>query len=136
MAETSELLNAYVSRVRALFAPPAVGEDRGGAGPVAPDQIAARAEEGLKLSSDVTRAEQEQLENPDPRERSAAAQRLLAKAATELEISAYLKEAGQDEADGVPVRPERIHDRSLRSASNVEQYLAVLSGSVQPSGIR
>jgi hypothetical protein len=129
MAETSQLLNDYVSRVRALFAPPAIaGEDRGEAGPVAPGQIAARAEDVLQLSTDVTRAQQEKLQDPDPRERSAAAQRLLAKAATELEISAYLKEAGQDEADAVPVRPERIHDRSVRSLGNVEEYLAVLSG--------
>jgi hypothetical protein len=134
MSVPFELLNAYASAVRALFAPPPLpGEDRGYAGPVSAEEIEARAEKILNLSADLTRAEREQLEDADPLQRAQSAQRLLAKAATEFEISAYLKEAGQDESDRVPLTPQRLNDRSVRTGAQVEGYLDVLTGKVQDS---
>jgi hypothetical protein len=129
MAAPTELLNTYVSRVRSLFSPPtALGEDRGAGGPASSEEIAARAQDILEVSADLTRAEQEQLADPDPLQRSMSAERLLAKAATELEISAYLKEPGRDEEDRVPQRPDRLHDRGIRSAGQVEDFLEILTG--------
>jgi hypothetical protein len=133
MAAPTELLNRYASAVRGLFEPPRVeGEDRGGAGPSSPAEIADRAENILKLSDEVTRAEREQLAGSDPGERAQAAQRLLAKSLTEMEISAYLKQAGQDEEDQVPLAP-RLHDRSVRTGSQVEDYLDILTGRAEPA---
>jgi hypothetical protein len=134
MPVPSELLNAYASAVRGLFTPPPLpGEDRGYGGPSSAEEIEAHAEKILNLSGDLTRAEREQLQDADPLQRAQSAQRLLAKAATELEISAYLKEAGQDESDRVPLTRQRLNDRSVRTGAQVEGYLEILTGKVQES---
>src|SRR5215472_4905049 len=128
MAAPTELLNRYSTAVRGLFQPPtAEGVDRGRGGPSSPGEIAIRAEEVLRLSDQVIQAEKEQLAAADPEERAQSAQRLLAKSLTELEISAYLKQAGQDEEDQVPLAA-RLQDRSVRTSSLVEDYLAILEG--------
>jgi hypothetical protein len=132
MPASSELLDRYVSAVRALLSPPGVPGERGIVGPASAPEIESRAQQVLGLSNDVTRAEEVTLTSSDPTERAMAAQRLLAKAATELEISAYLKAAGEDEADGAPLSPQRLTDRSVRTTAHVEDYLDVLAGNPPP----
>jgi hypothetical protein len=129
MPVRSELLNSYASAVRKLFAPPPLSShDRGGAGPASAEEIEAHAREILDLSDDLTRAERVQLQDADPLQRAQSALRLLAKAATEFEISAYLKEAGQDESDHLSPTPQRLNDRSVRTGGQVEDYLEILTG--------
>jgi len=128
----SELLDRYVSAVRALLAPPGVPGERGVVGPASAAEIESRAQQVLGLSDDVTRADEATLTASDPSARAMAAQRLLAKAATELEISAYLKAAGEDVADGAPLSPQRLTDRSVRTTGNVDDYLDVLAGKPLP----
>lgn len=127
MPELSELLDQYVSAVRSLLTPPGVTTERGLAGPMSAADIETHALTVLSLSDDLTQAERAALADSDPATRAAANQRLLAKAATELEIAAYLKAAGEDEADGAPFSAQRLTDRSVRTAGHVDEYLDVLA---------
>jgi hypothetical protein len=127
MPAQSELHQSYVSAVRSLLTPPGTRDDRGGGGPATPGEIEARAREVLRLSGELAHAERQRLEAADPRERAMAAQRLLAKAGTELQISVYLKEAGDDEAAGAPPSPQNLTERSGRTQAQVDEYLGVLA---------
>ena len=136
MPELSRLLDDYVGAVRTLLTPPGVQNERGGKGPVSAREIESRAEEVLRLSDDLTRAERVALADNDPTVRVMASQRLLAKAATELEISAYLNAAGKDEAEGTKFSAQRLDDRSSRTIGQVDEYLNVLAGKPVAKGLQ
>jgi hypothetical protein len=121
-----ELQQSYASAVRSLLTPPGAPDDRGGVGPASPEDIEARAREVLGLSDELASVERDRLKAADPEERALAAQRLLAKAATELQIGVYLKEAGDDEAAGAPPSPQRLTERSGGTKSTVHEYLEII----------
>jgi hypothetical protein len=135
MPAQSELLERYTSAVRALLTPPGIPGERGVVGPASPVEIVARAEEVLRLSGELVDAERAALTDSDPMTRAMASQHLLAKAATELEISAYLKAAGEDEADGAPLSAQRLTDRSIRTGGQVDEYLDVLASKPAVKGL-
>ena len=104
----SQAANAYVEGVRALFAAAAAstGERRGEESVAAPD-LAERAEQLTALSEQLTQAAEAQLEDPDHAVRAQASTQLLAKALTDLEVSAILLQAAMDEEEGLATEAER-----------------------------
>jgi hypothetical protein len=124
----------YASAVRALLLPPGVAGERGIVGAASAAEIESRSSLVLSLSDDLTRAQQAALADADPLTRARANQRLLAKAATELEISAYLKEAGDDQATGAPLATPALADRSAQTLGRVEAHLRVLAGAAVGQG--
>jgi hypothetical protein len=121
-----ELRQSYVSAVRSLLTPPGAPADRGGVGPASPEEIEARAREVLGLSNELASVERDRLKAADPKERALAAQHLLAKAATELQIGAYLREAGDDEAARAPPSRQSLTERSGGTRANVSEYLKII----------
>lgn len=93
----SALAQAYTDGVRVLFAPSGqpTGE-RGGHGPAAPEELLEQAEQLEPISAALTQAASVQLEDSDPAVRVQASESLLAKALTDLEVSAYLFQIAED----------------------------------------
>src|SRR6266487_299644 len=90
---------AYADGVRVLFAPAgAPTGERGGAGPVSHVDLAAQAEKLSAASAALTaEAEVRLTKDKDPRAQARTSTQLLAKAMTDLEVSAYLLKAAEDE---------------------------------------
>jgi hypothetical protein len=94
--------NAYVEGIRSLFAAAAAPTRERKAGELAPaPDLAQQAEQLIAFSEQLTQAAQAQLDDPDEAVRAQASTRLLAKALTDWEVSAYLLQAAQDEEQGV-----------------------------------
>ncbi len=130
-----EAAQAYADGVRALFAPPTPiskatserGEHRT-RGPVSPTDLAVKAEQLASLSANLTRATTAQLADADPAARVQASTSLLAKALTDLEISAYLLQVAQDEEEQIaPTRGESI-ERGVAAPTDIEENLSFLLG--------
>jgi len=117
---------AYAEGVRGLFVPAAA--------PPAPEfairgsarvtVLAGQAEKLVPLSADLTATTAAQLTHDDVAVRAEASIKLLAQAMTDLEISAYLLKAAQDEEEAPSAQVER--ERSAAAPVDVEPYLQLL----------
>jgi len=127
-----EAARAYVDGVRALFAPAVMltGE-RGAGGPVLPEDLAEQAEQLSPLSAELTQAAAAQLTEEDPTVRAQASTRLLAKALTDLQISAYLFQAAVDEEEGITPDVVRGAEGTALDLADLEGHLALLLGEVE-----
>ncbi|MEP6911226.1 MAG: hypothetical protein ABI923_00645 [bacterium] len=120
----------YAENVRALFATTgaATGE-RGESGPASPAALAAQAEKLAPLSSSLTaEAEKRLVTGADPDLRAQASTQLLAKALTDLTVSAHLLQAALDEEENVPWTEGRAKERSLTDAGSTEELLQIVVG--------
>jgi hypothetical protein len=113
----SRTTEEYVTGVRALLSPA--------------EPVADRAEELAPISDALTKDLGSRLEAGEPADRASAATRLLAKALVDLEVSALLNRAAEDE--GAPAAAAVQADRSVAS-SQIEPYLKVLLGE-EPSPV-
>jgi hypothetical protein len=122
--------NAYADAVRTLLAPAGAPTRERGAtrGPTSPEELADQAEQLAPLSAEVTAAAAMQLGDPDPAVRSDAATRLLAKALTDLDVSAHLLQAAVDEEDGLAWGRSKAAERGAAGLGATEEYLRLLLG--------
>lgn len=101
MSSTStfaETARAYTDGVRVLFAVSGVrAGERGGRGPLSYEDLAAQAEALAPVSEELTREAEARLAAKDPMARIQAATSLMAKAVTDLQVSAYLLQAAMDQ---------------------------------------
>jgi hypothetical protein len=120
---------AYADGVRVLFAPSGVltGE-RGGLGPASPGELAEHAERLAPLSTELTQAAAARLTDADPAVRAQASTQLLAKALTDLEISAHLLQAAEDEEDGLAWTGGEGTERSAGGLGATDERLNLLLG--------
>lgn len=138
----SDVAQAYADNVRALFTPPPTKqrERGGGVAPSSPSELAEQAERLAPISSQLAVEAANKLAAPDADERIEASNQLLAKALTDLTVSAHLFEAAEDaEAQTSPVRSARI-ERSVSSAPDEMLHIIVGDGAVtsrrERSGVR
>ncbi|MCT7973429.1 hypothetical protein NG797_15205 [Laspinema sp. D5] len=122
------IAQSYADGVRALLAPSVVDTgERGGQSPSAPQDLTKQAENLSLLSKALTQAIAEHL--TDARKlnvRTQASVRLLAKARTDLEISAYLYQAALDEEEKIFLPGSHETERSLADLGTIEENLRVL----------
>ncbi len=120
---------AYAGAVAGLFFPavgPALAEAERGPAPARDALLADRAEKLAPLSDRLTDAIRELLKHEDPFMRAQAGTRLLAKALTDLHVSAQLLEAAQaEERNAAPARDEAAAVPEPYLA-NLQECLAVL----------
>jgi hypothetical protein len=119
---------AYVDGVRALFAPAARPKGERGTleATIAPD-IASQAEDLVAVSTELTRAAERRLADEDPQIRQQAANQLLAKALTDLEVSFHLLEAAERAEEGGVVPSAALEaERTLRRAGPTEEHLHIV----------
>ena len=131
---------AYADGVRVLFAPsPSGGHsdgapsgaptgERGGRGPASPEELAGQADRLAPLSAELTQAASARLTDADPAVRAQASTQLLAKALTDLEISAHLLQAAEDEEDGLAWTEGAGTERSAGGLGATEERLSILLG--------
>lgn len=129
---------AYADGVRALFAPAgAPTDERGVGGPVSPTDLADKAESLSTLSASLTTEAGAKLATAEePRVKAQTSTQLLAKALTDLEVSAYLLQAAEDErANRVWARSEAA-ERSATGHASVDELLKIVAGeaSLLPAG--
>jgi hypothetical protein len=131
----------YADGVRVLFAPTGVQTgERGGQGPVSYNDLADQAEALSPLANQFTSAAEAQLTDEDPMASIQAATSLMAKAMTDLQISAYLLQAAIDEEDEIEFSD--LNAKRERSQFNVgpsDDLLALVLGeskSVAPGAER
>lgn len=96
------LAEAYAEGVRSLLEPPAApgdATDRAAAVPP-PEQLADRAERLLPVSGGLNGVASARLNDADPTVRADAEVKLLAKAATDLEVAIMLLDAAESEREG------------------------------------
>ena len=121
-----ELIREYVAGVRSVLTPPAAsGGERGAAGLVSSAALAEDAERLDSASHALTSALAADLTGPDPAVRVEASTRLLAKALTDLEVSAFIYQAAQDEEEGLPGGGEAERGGAAGAS---EERLAILLG--------
>jgi hypothetical protein len=127
-----EAARAYADAVRVLFSPSGVpiGE-RGDRGPASPADLVEQAEKLAPLSTELTQAATAQLADADPAMRAQASMGLLAKAMTDLEISAYLLQAAKDEEDEIAWSEGEGTERSRAGVGPTEDRLKLLLGEVE-----
>jgi hypothetical protein len=122
----------YAAGVHALLAPSGVSSaERGGPGPASFDDLAQQAERLSPLSIGLTEVTSARLTDADLVVRTQASTSLLAKALTDLEISAYLFEAARDEEEG----GDRVVAGPVRSAAglgSIDSRLRLILGEVPP----
>lgn len=136
MAETPlEIMKTYADGARVLLAPPgALGGERGGRGPVSYDELGAQAERLSEVSARATEEAAAALgAAAEPEARAQVSTQLLAKALTDLEISAVLFEAAQDEEARVLLAKGGPVERSAPSGRRDEETLALLTGAAPPA---
>jgi hypothetical protein len=127
--EYLEVARAYADGVRVLSAPSgALAGERGGRGPASPEDLADQAEKLSALSTELTRAAAAQLGDADPAVRARAATRLLAKVLTDLDVSAYMLQAAEDEDEEVPWAGGKGTERGPAGSGSTEEYLSLLLG--------
>jgi hypothetical protein len=130
--EYLEAARAYADGVRVLFAPSgAPAGERGGRGPASPKDLADQGEKLSALSAELTRAAAAQLADGDPSVRAQASTRLLAKALTDLEVSAYMLQAAEDEDEEVPWAGGKGTERGPAGSGTTEECLRLLLGEVE-----
>ncbi|MFN2183453.1 MAG: hypothetical protein ACK2UU_05650 [Anaerolineae bacterium] len=129
----AETARAYADGVRVLFAPTgAPAGERGGRGPISYDDLAVQAEDLAPVSEQFTREAEARLEDEDPMARIQASTSLLAKAISDLQISAYLLEAAMEqdeEYEFAAVETER--QRGLPGLGPDEDLLGLITGELQ-----
>lgn len=121
-----ELALAYTDGVRNLLAPtvtPLTEVERGAA---APRPTADQAEALAPVSAQLTLAAAARLEQDDPKVRALAANQLLAKAITDLEISALLFQAAEDEEASLPPAASGSAERSGGLSPDSQDRLALI----------
>ncbi len=121
---------AYVDGVRGLFAPAARPKGERGTleAAIAPD-VASQAEDLAAVSAELTRVAERRLADDDPQVRQQAANQLLAKALTDLEISFHLLEAAERAEEGGVVPSAALEaERSIRRAGPTEEHLHIVLG--------
>jgi len=124
-----EAIRAYSDGVRVLFAPTGVAAgDRGGSGPTSYSDLADQAEKLLPVSAQVTQAAAARMAGAPAEARADTEIALLAKALTDLEISAYLYQVAREEEAGRSWHAPAADDRSRGSARFAEPYLDLLLG--------
>lgn len=119
----------YAKGVTELFLPPSIqdlGSDRGGIS-VAPDELSARAEKLLPISGELTESASARLTDADEAVRADAELKLLAKAATDLEIAELLYKAAENEATSQSVDAATVPDRSMEvDVRSIKDNLSVI----------
>ncbi len=129
--------HAYADAVRVLFAPSAAPTgERGGRGPASFVDLAGQAERLSSLSGQLTQSISAQLEHPAAHARAQASIASLAKALTDLEVSAYLFQAAVDEEEKVTWAGGEASERSAVRLGRREQYLLLLLGEIEHDGGR
>lgn len=125
-----EAAEAYVDGVRVLFAPSgAPTSERGGRGPVSYDELAVQAEKLLPVAEQLTRAAEDQFTDADPAVRIQGATSLMAKALTDLQVSAYLLQAAMDEEGEFEFSEENTgRERSRSSLGPADDLLKLVLG--------
>ena len=129
-----EIAHDYAEKVRLLFAPS--GEptgERGGRGPTSPQDLAQQAESLSPVSASLTQALAREQTEADPTVRFQASVKLLAKALTDLEISAYLYEAAEYEKNEIPFSNNQSGERSFANLRSIEENLQVILGQAEVS---
>jgi hypothetical protein len=123
----------YAENVRALFAVTgAPTGERGVSGLGSPAALAAQAEKLAPLSSALTaEAEKRLLTDTDPDSRAQASSQLLAKALTDLTVSAHLLQAAQDEDEGLSKGESSATERSAGDSDATEELLQIVVGEVR-----
>jgi hypothetical protein len=124
----------YAEKVRLLFA--RSGEptgERGGRGPTSPQELAQQAESLSPVSASLTQALAVQQTEADPTVRFQASVKLLAKALTDLEISAYLYQAALEEEEGTTWSNNQSGERSFANLRSIEENLQVILGQAEVS---
>lgn len=130
-APPDDLARAYVDGVRGLFSGAAAPAAERGVSAAAGADAAARAEALAPLSADLTRDLAAGLDAPDAPARAQAATKLLAKALADLEVTVFLLQAEQDEAEG-GASPARAAERG-GALSTLDDSLSILLGTVAPA---
>ncbi len=126
-----EAARVYTDGVRALFASGgAPVKERGVRGPASYDEVVEQAEKLLPASVNLTEAAARQLTEEEPAARSAAATRLLAKALTDLQISAYLLHKAAEEDNNLSWPKAEVGERGLTQLSLLPEELNILTGNV------
>lgn len=135
----SQAAQAYTRGVRDLFAPagPVISE-RGRRSQIAVRSLADRAEQLAPRSAEMTQVATAELTSADPLARIQASTGLLAKALTDLEISATLLQAAeQEEGRPVPGRAAGIERGTAVSAlDDLEANLRLVLGQEPPAAVR
>lgn len=124
-----EIAQDYAEKVRLLFALSGkpTGE-RGGGGSTSPQDLAQQAESLSPVSASLTQALAREQTEADSTVRFQASLKLLAKALTDLEISAYLYDAARDEEEGIAWSKNQERERSGADLRSIEENLQVLLG--------
>jgi hypothetical protein len=117
----------YAEKVRLLFAISGkpTGERRGRE-PTSPQNLAQQAESLSPVSASLTQALAVQQTEADPTVRFQVSVKLLAKALTDLEISAYLYQAARYEEDGTIWPNNQSGERSAADLRSIEENLQVI----------
>ncbi|MEG4286337.1 hypothetical protein QUB68_24720 [Microcoleus sp. A006_D1] len=129
-----EIAHNYADKVRVLFA--ASGEptgERGGRGPNSAQDLAQQAESLSPVSASLTSVLAVQQTNTDPTMRFQSSVKLLAKALTDLEISAYLYQAALEEEEGTTWSNNQSGERSFANLRSIEENLQVILGQAEVS---
>ena len=127
----------YADGVRVLFAPTgAPTGERGGVGPASPAELAAQAEKLAPLSSSLTTEAANRLASAsDPVSSVQASTQLLAKALTDLKVSAYLLDAAEDEKTNISWTEEGTRERGTKDAGATEELLQIVLGEVPATSL-
>jgi hypothetical protein len=123
-----DLAAAYVEGVRGLLKPPLAAPGVIERGEAAPRPTADQAESLATISSQLTAAAAKRLEEEAEETRILAALGLLAKATTDLEISAALLLAAEDEESGAPPSATSAPERGGGPSPDLEERLAIILG--------
>ncbi|MEG4506048.1 hypothetical protein QUA81_21305 [Microcoleus sp. F6_B4] len=117
----------YAEKVRLLFARSGkpTGERRGRE-PTSPQNLAQQAESLSPVSASLTQALAVQQTEADPTVRFQVSVKLLAKALTDLEISAYLYQAARYEEDGTISPNNQSGERCAADLGSIEENLQVI----------
>jgi hypothetical protein len=131
---------AYADGVRTLFAPSGTsmneqgGKDRAGRkrsgvqGPTSYEDLAKKAEDLSGISDNLGKVIAAQLSAPDPSVRMGGSTRMLAKALTDLEVSAQLLQAAMDEQQKTRFDSSRSAERGVVDLGPAKEYLDILLG--------
>lgn len=125
-----EAAEAYIDGVQVLFSASGLPTGvRGGKGPISYDGLAQQAEALSPVADHLTRAAEVQLIAEEPIARIQAATSLMAKALSDLQVSAYLLQAAIDEEDEIEFTTEDAErERSRSSFGPTDDLLKLVLG--------
>ncbi len=130
--EYERAAHAYVEALRALVTSEVMPAGQRGADEAAPaEALADQADTLTTLSSELTQAAEKELHAEDAQARARASTRLLAKALTDLEVSAYLLQAAEDEESGIEPSAMRGAERGEVRLADLEDCLQLLVGEAE-----